>query len=223
VSAAILEFFDAAETEALLRAVAPKCREPEAWAQPLSTAMYRFGIGNDRETVAAFIAQLAVESGQLNRVAEDLTYNSARLLQVWPKRFPNIATAQRYANNPRDLANYVYANRMGNGPPESDDGWRYRGRGPIQTTGKANYARLQGVLGIPLVLKPELLEEKAVGALGAAWFWWEHKLSFLAADLQDDDQAADFVTITRVINGGTHGLAQRQAYLAAARAHMGLS
>lgn len=218
----MLDYLDEAQTEALIRAVMPKCREPAAWAPHISKAMYRFGICNDKEFAAAFIAQLAVESGQLNRVAEDLTYSSARLLEVWPKRFPNIATAQRYANSPRDLANYVYANRMGNGPPESGDGWRFRGRGPIGTTGEANYAKLQGVLGIPLVLKPELLEEKAVGALGAAWFWCEHRLSFFAADLPDDDQAADFVTITRVIQGGAEGLKQRQAYLAVARAHFSL-
>jgi putative chitinase len=219
----VLAYLNEEQTEALLRDVAPKCREPEAWAPHISKAMFRFGICNDREFIAAFIAHLMVESAQLNHVVEDLNYRSARLLEVWPKRFPTIATAQRYANNPRDLANYVYGNRMGNGPPESNDGWNFRGRGPIATTGKRNYQRLQIALGIPVVMKPELLEEKGCGSMAAAWFWWEHKLSFLAADLPDDDQAEDFVTMTRIINGGHEGLKMRQAYLARARAHLGLS
>lgn len=130
---------------------------------------------------------------------------------------------RRYAHAPRDLANFVYGDRLGNGPASSDEGWRYRGRGPIQITGKANYQRVQTALGIPLVLKPELLEEKAPGALASGWFWWANRLSALAADLPDDDDEDDFRTITRRINGGTHGLDLRQHYWRKARAHLGLS
>lgn len=219
----MLPFIDTAETASLLRAVAPACKEPDAWAPHLSSAMHRFGITNDLAAVAAFIAQLMVESDQLNRVAENLNYSAKRLTQVWPRRFPTLEFASGYAHAPRDLAIYVYGGRLGNAPAPSEDGWRYRGRGPIQVTGKANYERVQHALGIPLVAKPELLEEKGPGALAAAWFWWEHRLSFLAADLPSDDIDADFVNITRKINGGTHGLAQRQAYWRKARAHLGLT
>lgn len=185
--------------------------------------MHRFGVTNDLEFVAAFVAHLMVESAELNRVAENLNYSAARLVAVWPKRFPSVAFASQYAHQPRELANYVYANRLGNGPPSSDDGWRYRGRGPIQNTGKSNYLRLQVAFGLPLIDHPELLEQKAPGALAAAWFWWEHRLSFLAADLPDDDQKEDFRTITRRVNGGSAGLALRRSYWIKCRTHLGLS
>lgn len=216
----MLAFLDASEVEGLLRAVAPACKEPEEWAPHLSKAMHRFGIMNDLSFVAAFIAQLMVESSRLNRVAENLSYTADRLLVVWPSRFPSIAVAQRYAHNERDLANYVYGGRMGNAG--ADDGWMFRGRGPLQVTGRANYLRLQNILGIPLIAHPELLEQKAPGAMAAAWFWWDHRLSFLAADLPDDDGRADFVTLTRRVNGGVHGLAQRQAYWRTAREYLEL-
>lgn len=217
----MFEFLTAAETASLLRAVAPACRDPDGWASHLSSAMHRFGISNDLNFAAAFVAQLMVESNELNALVESLNYSAERLCAVWPKRFPTMEAARRYARNPRALANYVYGGRMGN-DPRTDDGWLFVGRGPIQTTGRSNYARLQGVMGIPLLSQPELLEEPAHGAFSAAWYWWEHKLSFLAADLPDDDDGVDFITITRKINGGTHGKAQRQAYWRKARAHLQL-
>jgi putative chitinase len=218
----MLAFLDPQETADLLRAVAPACKQPDEWAPHLSTAMHRFGISNDLQFVAAFVAQLMVESQELNRVAENLNYSAERLCAVWPKRFPTIDIARRYAHQPRELANYVYANRFGNGPPESDDGFRFRGRGALQTTFRANYQKLQDVLGIPCVEHPELLEEKGSGSMAAAWYWWERRLSFLAADLPTDDDEADFLTITRRINGGTHGLAARKSYWRKAQLHFGL-
>jgi putative chitinase len=183
--------------------------------------MEKFGI-RDREDIAAFIAQLMVESGELNRVVENLSYSTKRLREVWPKRFPDDRTAMRYANNPQALANYVYANRIGNGNEASGDGWRFRGRGPIQTTGRANYLQLERALGIPVTRKPELLETQALGALAAAKFWYDNKLTSLALDIAGDDQEADWVTITRRINGGTEGLARRRQYRDKARKHLGL-
>lgn len=218
----MLAFFDATETAGLLRAVAPGCKEPDAWAQPLSTAMFRFGVSNDLSIVAAFIAQLLVESDELNRVAENLNYTAERLTAVWPKRFPTRIAAVPYAHMPRELAIHVYGGRLGNAPAPSDEAWRFRGRGGLQVTGKANYARLQTDLGIPFVLHPELLEERGAGCMAAAWFWRRHELSFLAVDLPDDDDNAEFLTITRRINGGENGLARRRAYWLEARAHLGL-
>jgi putative chitinase len=218
----MLAFFDTAETASLLRAIAPACKDPDGWAPHLSNAMFRFGIGNDLNFVAAFIAQVLVESDELTRVAENLNYSADRLCAVWAKRFPTRAAAEPYAHNPRELAIRVYGGRLGNAAAPSDDGYVYRGRGCVQTTGRANYQRLQVALGIPFVRKPELLEERANSALGAAWYWWEHKLSFLAADRPDDDDNADLLTITRRVNGGEHGLARRRAYWLKARAHLGL-
>lgn len=218
----MLAFLDTQETASLLRAVAPACKQPDEWAPHLSKAMYRFGIMNDLAFVAAFVAQLMVESSELNRVAENLNYSAQRLCQVWPKRFPSSDIAQRYAHNPRALANFVYANRLGNGPPESDEGWKYRGRGVIQTTGKTNYRRVEAALGIPAVRHPELLEEKGAGCMAAGWYWWENKLSFYAAGEPNSDLDADFVTITRRIQGSTEGLAARRSYWRKARAYLGL-
>lgn len=218
----MLSYLDATKTAALLRTVAPACKDPDGWAPHLSTAMFRFGIGNDVSFVAAFVAQVLVESDELNRVTENLNYSAARLCAVWPRRFPTLADAGPYAHDPRALAIHVYGGRMGNASAPSEDGWLFRGRGCVQTTGKATYQRLQTALGIPFVHHPELLEQRANAALGAAWYWWEHRLSFLAADLPDDDDDADFVTITRRIQGGTEGLARRRAYWRKARAHLGL-
>lgn len=218
----MLSYFDTPQTAALLRAVAPGCKDPDGWAPHLSTAMFRFGIGNDLAFVAAFVAQVLVESDELNRVAENLNYTAERLTAVWPKRFPTRLAAVPYAHMPRELAIHVYGGRLGNAPAPSEDGWRFRGRGCVQTTGRANYQRLQTAIGIPFVLQPELLEDRPNAALGAAWYWWDNKLSFLAADLPDDDDNADFSTLTRRVNGGEHGLARRRAYWRKAREHLGL-
>lgn len=218
----MLAFFDAQETASLLRTVAPGCKDPDGWAPHLSTAMFRFGVSNDLAIVAAFIAQVLVESDELNRIAENLNYKPERLCAVWPKRFPTLAAAGPYAHDPRALAIRVYGGRLGNAPAPSEDAWLYRGRGCVQTTGRANYQRLQDALGIPFVLHPSLLEDRPNAALGAAWYWREHRLSFLAADLPGDDDEADFVTVTRKVNGGEHGLDRRRAYWRAARAHLDL-
>lgn len=205
----------------LLIAVAPRCKDPTGWAEHLAPAMAKFGI-HDREDVAAFVAQIMAESDQLNRVAENLNYTAARLMTVWPKRFPTPLIANQYAGQPEALANYVYSGRLGNGLSASGDGWRYRGRGPIQTTGRANYTKLEQALGISVTKKPELLETQALGAMAAAKFWHDNKLTLLALDLPGDDQEADYATITRRINGGTEGLALRKMYHMKARKHLGL-
>ena len=210
-----------AELAKLLVTCMPKCLEPDAWATALLPAMERYAITSP-DDVAAFLAQLAVESLELNRVQENLHYRPERLMAVWPKRFPTIQIAYQYAGDPEKLANFVYANRMGNGPPESGDGYNFRGRGPIQLTGKHNYVITGDALGLPLFKKPQLVLEKPVGALVAARYWNVNKLSLLSEDLPTDNDNDDFVTITRKINGGEHGLAQRRQYHAAFRAQLGL-
>lgn len=199
----------------------PKCREPQLWAPALINAMTKFDI-TDPSVIAVFLAQLAVESGELTRVAEDLTYSAERLMAVWPKRFPTMLIASQCAGQPEKLANFVYAGRMGNGNTASGDGYRYRGRGLIQLTGLANYKLAQQALGLPLVKAPQLLQDKPVAAMSAAWYWKKTGCSDLAADIADDNDAEDFRTITRRINGGEEGLVRRKAYHVSICNHLGI-
>lgn len=200
-------------TSEQLKAVMPRCQSPAGWVIALQPAMDRFGISKNKERVQRFLAQIAVESQELNRLEENLRYSAERLAEVWPSRFKNRESATPYAFAPHALANFVYANRYGNKGPESGDGWRFRGRGPKMITFSDNYAWLAKELQLPLLQCPEMLLVKTHGASAAALFWSEKGLNELADDLPDDDQDSDFVTITRRINGGTIGLAKRQEYL----------
>ena len=197
-----------------MRWIAPRCPAPEVWCAALNAAMQRYGIETP-DRVAAFVAQIAHESGEFSRLTEDLTYTTAeRIRAVWPKRFQTLASAAPFVRNPEALANRVYANRLGNGDAASGDGWRYRGRGLIQLTGRANYADAARALGLPLLDAPQLLEQPDGAARCAAWFWQSYGLNALADE-------ADFVAITQVINGGTVGLSERRRYWAQASAALG--
>ena len=141
--------------------------------------------------------------GEFNHLLENLNYSAQRLVQVWPSRFPSLPVAIPYAGNPEKLANFIYANRLGNGPPDSGDGWKYRGRGLIQLTGRGNYQQAATGIGRPLVDQPDLLLQPDVAARSAAFFWKSHGLNELADDRSGDDDNADFQMITIRINGGT--------------------
>lgn len=211
-------------TRNLILAVMPGCREPDAWAPELDSALRAYGI-NDPDAVAVFLAQVAVESAEMNRLEENLNYSAQRLCAVWPRRFPTVESAQAYAHNSRALANKVYSNRMGNGDPASDDGWKYRGRGLKMITGRANYTYLSQTTGMPFVDEPHLLCHKRYAALSAAFFWSSQPqdLNAIADDRLGDDDEKDFETVTKVINGGLIGLADRRKYWKAARAALGLA
>ena len=170
----------------------------------LDAAMGRFEIDTPPR-MAAFAAQLAHESGQLQRWTENVNYRWERLRQVFPKYFSSDAEARAFDRKPERIANRVYAGRMGNGPEASGDGWRYRGRGPIQLTGRDNYRACGSAIGVDLVGDPDLLATPGPGCLAAAWFWARNGLNALA-------DAGDFVTITRRINGGLNGLAERREF-----------
>jgi putative chitinase len=188
----------------LLHIAAPETPAVELaqWADPLKKACLRFGIDTVRE-VACFIAQAAQESAGFCRLDENLNYSAERLQAVWPKRFtPTLAFA--CARNPERIANVVYADRMGNGPPESGDGWRYRGAGLFQLTGKNNQAACAKALGIPLDQFPDYLRTLEGAAMSAAWFFHENGLEALAATPGVEDE-------TRKINGGLIGLNDRKA------------
>jgi putative chitinase len=177
---------------------------PPPWLAALLEELPHWGLDTDNE-IASFIAQVAHESMEFTRFTENLSYSAERLQEVWRRRFPTIEVARRYERNPMALANFVYANRLGNGSPESGDGWRFRGRGPIQITGRRNYQACAKGINAPLLEQPELLLTPAIGIRSACWYWASRGL-----DRLDDDD--DVLAETRAVNGGTHGLAQRQAY-----------
>lgn len=148
-----------------------------------------------------FLAQTAHESMLFERMVESLNYTkAAQIRRTWPKRFANISAAVAFVRKPERLANFVYANRLGNGDAASGDGWKYRGRGLIQVTGKDNYRDAGESLGLPLLEEPELLEEPVHAADAAGWFWKSHGLNRFASNIND---------CTRAINGGLNGLPDR--------------
>lgn len=197
-------------TAAQLKQVMPGCTDAPTWAEALNPAMAQFEIDSN-ERIAAFLAQIGHESGQLTRLSENLNYSAKRLVQVWPGRFPTLEKALPYERNPQKLASYVYAKRLGNGDEASEDGWNFRGRGLIQLTGRGNYRAAAAGINLPLEDQPELLEQPTAAALSAAWFWKSHGLNELADDQNDDNDTEDFKTITKRINGGTVGLKERLA------------
>lgn len=200
-------------TAQTLRNIFPQCPDPELWAQALAPAMERYGIDTPAR-MASFLAQTGHESAQFSRLAENLRYRSAkRLMQVWPKRFPSEAAAAPYVDHPDRLANFVYGKRLGNGDASSGDGYRYRGRGILQITGRSNYAAVGQALGLDLIGNPDLLLQAEHAAMSAAWFWDSRGLNALADDRTNDDDLEDFTRITRLINGGTAGLRERLALL----------
>jgi putative chitinase len=195
-----------------LKEIFPLCVDPEGWAAALEPAMARYDI-TLRPRIANFLAQIGYESSQLNRLVENLTYSTAaRLMKVWPKRFPGEASSIPYLHNEVALANFVYAGRLGNGVADSGDGYRYRGRGVIQITGRDNYESVGKALNLDLLGHPDLLLEKEHAAMSAAWFWSTRGLNTLA-DRSNDDDVEHFKEITRRINGGTEGLEKRLALL----------
>jgi putative chitinase len=161
--------------------------------------------------VAGFLSQIGHESGGLAMLEENLNYKAETLMRVWPKRFPTLEFAQQFARNPQKIANSVYANRMGNGDEASGEGWKYRGRGLKQLTGKDNYRAFSKAIGTDFVASPDLLLQPVNAALSAGWFWSANNLNALADN-------GDVPGMTKRINGGTIGLEQRQALYAKAMA-----
>lgn len=159
--------------------------------------------------VAAFVAQAAHESAEFTRLEENLNYSAEALLKTWPTRFITKQQADLYARRPEKIANFVYANRIGNGDEVSGDGFNFRGRGVFQLTGRANYRSASiAIAGNDwlLVNNPELVAMPEYAAETAAWYWESNHLNEFA-------DSGDFALLTRKINGGTTGLRERTAYL----------
>ena len=162
---------------------------------------------------AHFFGQTAHETGGFKAFSENLSYGAKGLMGVFKKYFPDAATAAKYEKKPEAIANRVYANRMGNGDEASNDGWTYRGRGPIQLTGRSNYTQFakdmfedwQNVIDNP----DWVTADRDFALMSAIWFWNKNGLNKFA-DAADSGASSAFITLTKRINGGTIGLADRQ-------------
>lgn len=172
----------------------------------LPLVMDKFSI-NTPLRMSHFLSQCAHESANFSIFKENLNYSADALLRVFPKYFKDKATADAYARQPEKIANRVYANRMGNGDEASGDGWKYRGRGAIQLTGKNNYAAFDKFVDDDILANPDLVATKY--AVTSAAFWWSNNGLNAVADKGATN--ADVTAVTKRVNGGTHGLADRQA------------
>ncbi len=177
-----------------------------AWYDALCEILPDYGITTVHR-VAAWLSQTGHESMDFKAVQENLNYGAKGLMGTWPRHFPNESVANAYARQPEKIANKAYANRMGNGPEDSGEGWAFRGRGLIQVTGKDNYRKCSEALyGDQEVLlnDPDILCDADGAIRSACWFW-------NSRNLNADADRQDVLTITKKINGGTHGLDDRQA------------
>lgn len=168
------------------------------------TLLNSYGI-NTPLRIAHFMAQIHHESG-LKPISENLNYSAQGLATTFKKYFATIALANSYARQPQRIANRVYANRMGNSNEASGDGWKYRGRGFLQITGKNNYELIAKETDLNCVENPDLLLEEANAMISALWFWKRNNLN------QFSDRN-DIMTLTRRINGGLNGIAHRKELL----------
>ena len=177
------------------------------WYHALEQALPDYDI-NTPQRVAAFIAQCAHESGGFRALKENLNYKAVTLRKIFPKYFPDDATANHYASLPNKqeaIANRVYGGRMGNGPEETGDGFRYCGRGLIQLTGKQNYQNFADSIETPVEDIPEYLATFEGAVQSACWFWEANNLNQWA-------DKGDILTLTKRINGGTIGLEDRKKH-----------
>lgn len=205
-----------------LRAIMPRC-DVLTWHPFLVAAMGRWEIGT-APRIAGFLSQVAHESGECRRLEEGLSYSAERLMAVWPSRFRTLADASPYARAPEALANHVYGSRndLGNRGPGTGDGWRYRGGGLLQLTGRASYVAAASGTGHPLVEHPELLRTPGPEAADSAgWFWCSKGCNELAdacrLDATPEQIDGPFRALTKRINGGVVGLEERLKYWQKAR------
>lgn len=198
-------------TEAQLQKFLPKNKYVSYWYAAICGPQDEFGGKslldeyeiNTSKRIAAFFAQCAHESGNFVFLSENLNYKAESLLRTFPKYFPDMTLAKQYEKRPQAIASRVYANRMGNGDEASLEGWVHRGKGLIQLTGKTNQTLFAGSLNMKLADVPDFLETFEGAAQSAAWFWETNNLNrFVDAD--------DFRGLTKAINGGYIGLADRE-------------
>jgi putative chitinase len=189
----------------LLTHMCPKTKRSvlEGYIEPLNTIAEYYEMTANPARLAGFLAQTGHESGGFNFIKENLNYSAKGLRSIFSKYFPNDDIAKQYERQPAKIANRVYGNRMGNGDEASGDGYKFCGRGLIQLTGRHNYTKLSQDLGISLDETIAYLETPNGAVTSAGWFWDNNNLN------QYCDKG-DFITLTKRINGGTIGLADRQ-------------
>ena len=190
-------------TAEMLAKCIKKNKNPQEWYEGLCHQLPQFGIVTPAR-VAGFISQCQHESADFTALVENLNYSDKGLVGTFKKYFPDLNTAKPYARKPEMIANRVYANRMGNGNEASGDGFKFRGRGLVQLTGRANYTQCsKDLFGDDcLVQNPDLVCEPEYAVLSACWFWHKNRLN----DICD---RGDVVLLSKRINGGTLGLADR--------------
>ena len=177
---------------------------PQAVLNELPLVMEKFGISNPTR-LAHFLSQVAHESGNFKFVNENLNYGAKGLLGIFKKYFPTEALALAYERKPEKIANKVYASRMGNGDEASGEGYKFRGRGYIQLTGKDNYKAFSDFIGEDCVANPDLVATK-YPLTSAAFFFHKNKLW----DICDKGHSHEIVTaVTKRVNGGIIGLDDR--------------
>lgn len=177
---------------------------PQTVLNELPLVMEKFGISNSTR-LSHFLSQVAHESGNFKFVNENLNYGAKGLMGTFKKYFPTQALATSYERKPEKIANKVYASRMGNGDEASGEGYKFRGRGYIQLTGKDNYKAFSDFIGEDCVANPDLVATK-YPLTSAAFFFHKNKLW----DICDKGHSHDIVTaVTKRVNGGTIGLDDR--------------
>lgn len=157
---------------------------------------------NTIKRVSAFLAQCGHESHDFTILKENLNYSADGLRRVWPKRFPTVDVANQYARKPEKIANSVYANRMGNGPESSGDGFKFRGRGAIQLTGRENYTLFANSIGKSVDDTVAYLETLQGAIESACWYWKTNNLNRFC-------DKEDMKGLTKAINGGLIGYEER--------------
>jgi len=189
----------------LLQKICPKTKQSVLvpYVDPFNEVGKHYDLFENPKRIAAFLAQTAHESGGFTAVKENLNYGAKGLMGTFKKYFPNEEIAKQYERQPEKIANRVYANRMKNGDEASGDGFKFRGRGLIQLTGRDNYTRFAKASDMTLDEVVAYLETPAGAVASAGWFWDVNKLNIYC----DKD---DFVGLTRRINGGTIGLEDRK-------------
>jgi putative chitinase len=190
-----------------LKQIIPNNPYVDHWCEALNKILPDYEIDTPQR-VSAFLAQCAHESGGFTALKENLNYRAVTLRKIFPKYFPDDATAEHYASLPNKqeaIASKVYANRMGNGDEASGDGFRYCGRGLIQLTGKQNYTKFAESIDTPVEQIPEFLQTFEGAIQSACWFWETNNLNQYA-------DSGDILTMTKRINGGTIGLEDRQKH-----------
>ncbi|MEM7637678.1 MAG: glycoside hydrolase family 19 protein [Pseudomonadota bacterium] len=181
----------------------------------LNQVVAHYKIGENPRRFSHFMAQLAHESAHFTAMEENLNYSTQGLMKIFRSKFRDEAEAASYARQPEKIANRVYANRIGNGDEASGDGWRYRGRGFIQLTGRANYRSIGGRLGLDLENDPDVVASNPVIALQVAANYWDSR------NLNEVADTDDIFEVTRLINGGHNGIEDRKHLLNVAKSIWG--